>query len=73
MMFAPSMAGRALTSYNLLIFSGVFAVQWGIGLALDGFRALGVSELRAFQSAMGIYLLCTMLSYAYFLTTKRHN
>ncbi len=73
MAFAPTMAGRALTSYNLLIFAGVFAVQWGVGLAIDGFRGLGWPEVQAFQFAMGIYLLCTMLSYAYFLVAKSHN
>ena len=67
------LAGRALSSYNLLIFSGVFVVQWGIGLVIDGLRALGWQEVSAFQMAMMIYLLCTLASYAYFLTTKSHN
>lgn len=73
MAFPPNLAGRALSSYNLLLFAGVFAVQWGIGLAIDGFRALGWTEVSAFQMAMAIYLLCTMASYAYFLMTKSHN
>ncbi|MDD2918879.1 MFS transporter [Rhodoferax sp.] len=73
MAFPPDLAGRALSSYNLVLFAGVFAVQWGIGLAIDGFRALGSTEVPAFQMAMAIYLLCTMASYAYFLTTKSHN
>ncbi|WP_296493801.1 MFS transporter [Rhodoferax sp.] len=73
MAFPPNLAGRALSSYNLLIFSGVFVVQWGIGLAIDGFRALGWQEVSAFQMAMTIYLLFTVAAYAYFLTTKSHN
>ncbi len=73
MAFPTSLAGRALSSYNLLIFAGVFVVQWGIGLMIDGFRALGWQEVSAFQMAMSIYLLCTLASYAYFLTTKSHN
>jgi predicted MFS family arabinose efflux permease len=73
MVFPPNLAGRALSSYNLLLFAGVFTVQWGIGLAIDGFRALGWTEVSAFQMAMAIYLLCTMASYAYFLMTKSHN
>ncbi|PKO61428.1 MAG: hypothetical protein CVU24_08780 [Betaproteobacteria bacterium HGW-Betaproteobacteria-18] len=73
MAFPPNLAGRALSSYNLLLFAGVFAVQWGIGLAIDGFRALGWQEVSAFQMAMAIYLLCTMASYMFFLTTKSHN
>jgi hypothetical protein len=73
MAFPSTLAGRALSSYNLLLFAGVFAVQWGIGLAIDGFRALGWQEVSAFQMAMTIYLLCTVASYTYFLTTKSHN
>jgi predicted MFS family arabinose efflux permease len=73
MAFPAHLAGRALSSYNLLVFAGVFVVQWGIGLAIDGFRALGWQEVSAFQMAMTIYLLCTVASYAYFLTTKSHN
>jgi hypothetical protein len=73
MAFPANLAGRALSSYNLLIFAGVFAVQWGIGLAIDGFRALGWQEVPAFQMAMTSYLLCTVAAYAYFVATKSHN
>ncbi len=73
MAFPGNLAGRALSSYNLLVFAGVFVVQWGIGLAIDGFSALGWQEVSAFQMAMTVYLLCTMVSYAYFLATKSHN
>ncbi|MCM2342575.1 MFS transporter [Rhodoferax sp.] len=73
MAFPANLAGRAMSSYNLLIFAGVFAVQWGIGLAIDGFRALGWQEVSAFQMAMTVYLLCTVASYAYFVATKSHN
>ena len=73
MAFVPTLAGRALSSFNLLIFSGVFVVQWGIGLAVDGFRALGMMEVHAYQAAMCIYLLCSIGAYAHFLTAKSHN
>jgi len=69
--FVPALAGRALSSFNLLIFAGVFAVQWGVGLAIDGFKALGASEVQGFQLSIGIYLLCCVMSYAYFLTSKK--
>jgi len=71
MAFPPHLAGRALSSYNLLLFSGVFAVQWGLGLAVDGFQALGWADVAAFQAAMLIYLLCTMASYVFFMTAKK--
>ena len=35
MAFPPALAGRALSGYNLVIFSGVFVVQWGLGLLID--------------------------------------
>ncbi|MBT9507861.1 MFS transporter [Rhodoferax sp.] len=73
MAFSPSLAGRALSAYNLLIFAGVFTVQWGIGLAIDGAKALGCTEIAAFQLAMGVFLLCCIAAYAYFLTAKSHN
>jgi hypothetical protein len=41
MAFPSALAGRALSAYNLVIFIGVFVVQWGIGLLVDAFRALG--------------------------------
>ena len=73
MAFPPVIAGRALSAYNLVIFAGVFVVQWGVGLAVDGFKALGLSEIEAFQAALGLYLCCCVLSYLYFLTAKSHN
>ena len=70
MAFPAELAGRALSAYNLVIFAGVFVVQWGIGLMIDGFKALGWSEVAAFQGAFVVFLLCNMLSYAYFVFTR---
>ena len=73
MAFPPALAGRALSAYNLLLFAGVFVVQWGIGLAVDGFKTLGLTEIQAFQSAMSVFLACSIGSYLFFLSAKRHN
>ena len=70
MAFPAELAGRALSAYNLVIFAGVFVVQWGIGLMIDGFKALGWAEVAAFQGAFGIFLLCNIASYAYFVVTR---
>src|SRR5665647_2187631 len=35
MAFPPTLAGRGLSAFNLVIFAGIFVVQWGIGLAVD--------------------------------------
>lgn len=68
--FPSELAGRALSAYNLVIFSGVFAVQWGIGLMIDGFKALGWPEVPAFQGAFGVFLLCNVVAYVYFVVAR---
>jgi predicted MFS family arabinose efflux permease len=60
-------AGRALSAYNLAIFCGVFAAQWGIGLLVDGFSALGLSEPDRYRAALGVFWLCSVLAYLGFL------
>ena len=65
MSFRPALAGRALSAYNLVIFSGVFCVQWGIGLAIDAFAAVGLEPVARFQAAMAIFLCCCTASYLY--------
>jgi hypothetical protein len=73
MAFAPALAGRALSAYNLVIFLGVFVVQWGIGLLIDAFRAAGLQEIAAFRAAFAVFLAFSVLSYGYFLQGKSHN
>ncbi|MEJ5992517.1 MFS transporter [Ramlibacter sp. PS3R-8] len=73
LVFPASLAGRALSAYNLVIFFGVFVVQWGIGLAIDGFRAGGFSELAAFRGAFSVFLATSMVSYGWFLWSRSHN
>ena len=74
MAFPQALAGRALSAYNLVIFAGVFVVQWGIGLAVDAFSAAGLSTVSAFRSAMAVFLACNAGAYAWFLWRgQRHN
>jgi MFS family permease len=73
MAFPPALAGRALSAYNLVIFGGVFVVQWGIGLLIDGFSALGLGEVASFRAAMAVFLGCIMLSYGYFVLAKDNS
>ena len=73
MAFRASLAGRAMSAYNLMIFGGVFVVQWSIGLAVDAFRAAGLTEVASFQASMGVFLCCCIASYGYFLSVNADN
>ncbi len=73
MAFPPALAGRALSGYNLMIFGGIFVVQWGIGLLIDAFAAAGLGTVASFQAAMGVFLCCCLASYGYFLYGDKDN
>lgn len=65
--FAAAQAGRALSAYNLAIFAGVFAVQWGVGLGVDALVAAGLARTEAFRAAFaGFWVLCAA-SYGWFI------
>jgi mannose/fructose-specific phosphotransferase system component IIA/predicted MFS family arabinose efflux permease len=53
--FAPALAGRALSAFNLLVFLGVFGVQWGIGLTIDALVATGWPQPQAFRAAFALF------------------
>ena len=56
MVFPPHLAGRALSAYNLVIFVGIFLVQWGIGLGADAFAAaLHWPPADALRAAMAVF------------------
>ena len=72
--FPQALAGRALSAFNLVIFAGVFVVQWGIGLAVDAFAAAGLSTVASFQAAIGVYGVCNVGAYGWFALQERpHN
>lgn len=65
--FPSARAGRALSAYNLVIFAGIFTLQWGLGLAIDALSAAGWSTVSAFRGAMAWLLLCSLCAYLWFL------
>ena len=73
MAFPYALAGRALSAYNLVIFSGVFAVQWGIGLLTDGFKGQGLADAQALRAAMAVYMVMSLGAYLHFLRAKSHH
>ncbi|MEO8543962.1 MAG: MFS transporter [Betaproteobacteria bacterium] len=73
MAFPAELAGRALTAFNLVIFLGVFCIQWGIGLMIDGLMAVGASQAAAYRLAFAAFLACGVSAYVYFILGARHN
>ena len=73
MAFPPHLAGRALSAYNLVIFAGIFVVQWGIGLGVDLARSLGLDTVQAYQVAFGAFGICSLLSWLFFLLFRTDN
>ena len=73
MAFPPHLAGRALSAYNLVIFAGIFVVQWGIGLGVDLARSLGLDTVQAYQVAFGAFGICSLLSWLFFLLQRADN
>jgi hypothetical protein len=73
MAFPPALAGRALSAFNLVIFAGIFVLQWGIGLLIDGIGALGLAEVTSFRLAMAVFLACNVMSYGYFVLAKDNS
>lgn len=71
--FPKHIAGRILTTYNLMIFMGSFAVQWGFGLLIDLFQSLGFGLAQALTGAMGCLVTLQFLSLFWFLTRNPHG
>ena len=71
--FPTSLAGKSLTSFNLLIFVGTFIVQWGIGLIIDFCKFLGKEEVQSFKISFTVYLIICILSYLYFLMKNKNE
>ena len=65
--FAPEQAGRALSAFNLVIFAGVFCVQWGIGLLMDALQRYGLTEADALRAAFAALAACAAAAYGWFL------
>ena len=67
MAFSLSNAGKALTSFNLLLFLGAFFMQWIMGLIIDAGMNLNFSEINAFRLAMSFVLITSLFSYLFFI------
>lgn len=68
--FPKHIAGRILTTYNLMVFVGSFSVQWGFGLLTDLFQGFGYDSSQALTGAMGILVILQFASLLWFLARK---
>ena len=73
MSFPTSLAGKSLTSFNLLIFLGTFIMQWGIGLVIDLSQFLGKGETQSFQISFFVYFIICVLCYLYFVLNNKNE
>ena len=72
LLFPRQIAGRVLTTFNLVMFVGAFLLQWGIGLVVDLFQSFGMLRTSALTSAFAIMAVLQLLSLAWFLK-MRHS
>lgn len=68
--FPADQAGRALSAFNLVIFAGVFSVQWGLGLLVDLLRDAGLPTDAAFRAAFGLFWALSVLAYVWFVLRR---
>lgn len=69
MLFPRAVAGRVLTTFNLVMFTGAFLLQWGIGLAVDLFMFYGQSRDQSLWLALLVLLCLQVMSVIWFLRT----
>ena len=75
MAFPKPLAGRALSAFNLMIFSGVFVNQWVFGAVVDWAAALGSAPSARFQwalSVLGVTMLGSMLWFICYRTDDKN-
>jgi MFS family permease len=69
--FPASFAGRANSALNMVILIGAFALQWGLGVLIDLFRASGAELPTAYQLSFGLLVVGQGLAWAWFALARR--
>ena len=72
--FPRELAARANTAFNLLMFIGSFASQWGIGLLVDAARSrFGIDTGAALRLAFALVLVIEFLTCGWFVFGWRRH
>jgi predicted MFS family arabinose efflux permease len=71
---APEFAGRSNTVFNLLMFGGSFAMQWGVGVVVDIAKAaLGYDTAAGLRLAFAIIIVIYVAAFGWFAYGWRRN
>lgn len=70
--FGSGAAGRAQSTANLLLFAAAWALQWGIGVVLDGYRGAGGGAVdpAGYHWAFGLVLALQIVAVLWYLRPK---
>ncbi|AWI74989.1 MFS transporter [Parazoarcus communis] len=69
--FPRQVFARVSTAINLMAFAGAFAVQWGLGLALDALQLAGQTLSASLSLAFGGLIAVQVLAYLPLLPWRR--
>lgn len=69
--FPKKLTGRSSTALNLLIFIGAFSIQWGIGVGIDFFEAMGASNTDAMRLSLAILWSLQLLTWLWYARPGR--
>lgn len=69
--FPVELSGRANTALNLLVFVGAFAIQWGMGGAIDALSARGFTPAAAHRATFGALAAAQAVAWLWFLAAGR--
>jgi predicted MFS family arabinose efflux permease len=71
--FPSQVAGRVLTTLNLMIFAGTFVVQWGLGVLTDLFVTSGFDRTQALTFSLGVLAVMQWCSLFWFWMKTPHG
>ena len=69
--FPAAIAGRVVTAYNFVMFSGAFALQWGMGALIQALLDGGTAKPMAYQITFSALLALQVLALLWFWALSR--
>jgi sugar phosphate permease len=68
--FPAALAGRANAAYNLQLFIGAFATQWGFGVLVDLMKSHGAAPADAFRITLAAAIALQAAAWIHFLFSR---